>query len=177
MTDNINAVETDDSDDGIIVEDHPLVPDDTYTMMYTFHETVLFQDKPKVVVHLCIVDDEYWAGLELCRYYGVCSFRGRPRRFGGFTAGGNSDLTRELRRCPSNQNFRRDRISIRKLKDHRIKARTCTVKVGGFKIRKPLHESCYYSRVAELIEFVDEEETVWNDQFQVATGSSEGITR
>ncbi len=176
MTDHVKDDGIDDGDDGIIVEDHPLVPDGIYTMTYTFHETVLFQDKPKVVVHLCIVDDESWAGLELCRYYGVRSFRGRPRRFGGFTAGGNSDLTRELRRCLADQNFRGDRISLRRLKGRRIKARTCTVKVGGYKIRKPLHESCYYSRVAELIEFVDEEETAWNDQYQVATGSSEGIT-
>ena len=62
------------------------------------------------------------------------------------------------------------------MKGHLIKARICTVKVGGYEIRKPLHESCYYSRVAELIEFVDEEETAWKDDYRVATDGSESTT-
>ena len=168
MTESLKAVEIDDSDDGIVEEDHPCIPDGIYTVTYLFHETVLFKGEKKVVVHFSIIDDDDWSGFIVCRYYNVREHVGKPRKSGGFKAGKNSDLVREIRGLSEDHGERSDRISRRRLNGHPIKARTRTVKNGWG--HKQLAESCWYSVVDELIEFVDQEQTDWQNEYEV-TGS------
>ncbi len=174
MTDHLQDG-IDEADDGIVEEDHPCIPDGIYTVTYLFHETVLFKGEMKVVVHLSIVDDEDWSGFIVCRYYNVRGHLGRLGRNGRFRAGKNSDLVREVRGLIEDQPRRLDRISLRRLKGHGIKARTRTVK-GGWN-RKQLPKSCWYSVVDELIELVDQEQSDWQAQHKAATGIAEGVTR
>ena len=175
MTDHLQDDGIDGDDDGIVEEDHPCIPDGIYTVTYLFHETVLFKGEPKVVVHLSILDDADWSGFEICRYYNVRSLTGEPKRFGGFRAGGNSDLVREFRGLFTDQTRRLDRISLRRLKGRRIKARTRTVR-KGWKYRD-LPQSTWYSVVDELIELVDQEQADWQDAYEVATAPAEGVTK
>ncbi len=157
MTDHLKDDGIDEADDGIVEGDYPCIPDDIYTVTYLFHETVLFKGKPKVVVHVSIVDDEDWSGFEICRYYNLRSFTGKPKRFGGFRAGGCSKVARQFRSLFKSEKHRRDRISLRRLEGRLIKARLRTTKIDGD--GQPLPKSCWYSVIDELIEFVDKEET------------------
>ena len=174
MTDHLQDDGIDGDDGGIVEEDHPCIPDGIYTVTYLFHETVLFKGEPKVVVHLSILDDADWSGFEICRYYNVRSLKGKPRRFGGFRAGGTSDLVREFRGLFTDQTGRLDRISLRRLKGRQIKARTRTVR-KGWKYRE-LPRSTWYSVVDELIELVDQEQVGWQDQYEVAMTPAEIVT-
>ncbi len=156
----------DEADDGVIEEDHPCVPDRIYTMTYLFHETVLFKGNRKVVVHFSIVDDDDWGGFEVCRYYNVRQHVGKPRHYGGFKVGKNSDLVREMRGLFADGSDRLDRISLRRLGGHQIRAKTRTVREGWK--RKELPGSTWYSVVDELIELVDEEQAAWTEEYEVA---------
>ena len=175
MTDQLkdNGIAKD--DDGIVKDDLQLIPDGIYTVAYLFHETTLYKGDPKVVVHLSIVDDEDWSGLEFRRFYNVRSFTGKPKRFGGFRAGGCSKVVRQYRGLFKKEKHRPDRISLRRLEGRLIKARFRTTKIDGD--GHPLPTASWYSVIDELIEFIDEEETAWKDQYQVATGSYERVTR
>ena len=165
----------DKDDDGIVEDDLQLIPDGIYTVAYLFHETTLYKGDPKVVVHLSIVDDEDWSGLVFRRFYNVRSFAGKPKRFGGFRAGGCSKVVRQYRGLFKKEKHRRDRISLRRLEGRLIRARFRTTKIDGD--GQSLPEASWYSVIDELIELVDQEQTDWQDQYQVATGSSDGVTR
>ena len=141
--------------DGIVEEIYPLIPEGIYEVKYYYHETAIYWGHPKVIVHFAIVAPEDYEGVEIVRFYNAKEIYGPPRKYGKFKVTPQSDLFRDMHRL-SEDPIRRDRVSFSRYKNKRIKVRVETVRFDGK--GRHLPDASHYSKIAELIEIVPDDE-------------------
>jgi len=133
------------------------VPEGKYEVRYMYYETAIYFGAPRVIVHCAIDASDQYAGVIVSRFYNVKEISQPPGKYGNYVAFPRGDLVRESRRFAKDTK-RMDRISFSHLKGKRLLARLETVTQNHS--RNGLDPTDYYSKIAEFIRIIPDEEWI-----------------
>ncbi len=136
--------------DDVLIDGHtwPLLPEGEYLVAYTHHETALVFRTPKVFVHFRIVEPGPYFDTRLFRAYRTAESIGQLGKNGRFKLKPRSELYLTMCWLYQAQKIRPDRVSLRDLKQLRLRATVRTVN-KDYK-QRPLPENLHYSVLDEI---------------------------
>ena len=132
----------------------PWIPDGEYHFKLVSHETVMKFGKPRVILLMTVIDLGEYHGTALSCFRNVERLKGKPCKKGGFVLSRGGDLLIELCKLMPDFNPRRDRISLNRLYDKIIFARTKTVKHNNLKTKLP--KQLWWTKVDKLLQLREE---------------------
>lgn len=133
----------------------PLLPIGDYQMVYQGHETgMLFGRKPKLMVHLKIVEPGEAFESTVTRYYNITRVIGRLGRHGRFKVAPHGDFLFEYVQLFGTAVRRLDRIPMSAFENKILLGRVATVLSN--RNQRQLPEPLRYSVVRELLKVVQQ---------------------